>query len=112
MEQIACEGNYPKPNDQMNIPEDALLDTTAAAKTSLLLTPYDMVSAQSFTNIKQSVDESFIKFIYHLKVAWERQIESKEARKEMLVKMATTNANSMTKTILRSLPLNPEPTID
>lgn len=30
----------------------------------------------------------------------------------MLVKMAMTNSNSTTKTILRSLPLDPEPTID
>lgn len=48
----------------------------------------------------------------HLKVTLERQLESKEARKEMLVKMALTNVNSAAKTILRSLPLYPEPTID
>lgn len=63
LEQIVGEGNYFKPNDQTNISEAALLDITVAAKPSLLLTPDDTVSAQSFTNIKQGIDESFIKFI-------------------------------------------------
>lgn len=60
------EGNYCKPNEQTNIPEAALLDITIAAKTLLLLTPDDTVPTQSFTNIKQGMDESFIKFMDRL----------------------------------------------
>lgn len=58
------------------------------------------------------MDESFTKFVDHLKVALERQIGSKEDRKEVLVKMAMANANPETKTVLGSLPLDPEPRID
>ncbi|RMB91381.1 hypothetical protein DUI87_32172 [Hirundo rustica rustica] len=111
-QQIAGEGNYLKPQDQTGIPEAALLEITTAAKTSLFLTPDDTVPTQSFTNIKQGVDETFIKFVDCPKVALEKKIESKEAQKEMLIKMSMIHANSETKPILRSLPLDSEPTID
>lgn len=42
----------------------------------------------------------------------EKQIESKGAREVMLSKLALLNANSETKNILCSFPLEPEPTID
>lgn len=38
-------------------------------------------------------------------------MECKEARKEMLIKITMINANSTAKTTLRSLPLNPQPTL-
>lgn len=95
-----------------DIPEAALFDITNAAKTSLLLTPDDSIPVQSFTNIKQGVDELFIKFVDCLKDDLEKQSESREAKKEMFIKLAKMNANTDTKTILRSLPLEPEPTID
>lgn len=41
-----------------------------------------------------------------------KQIESVGAQKEFLCKLATANANSESKKILRALPLNPEPRTD
>ncbi|TRZ08965.1 hypothetical protein HGM15179_018140, partial [Zosterops borbonicus] len=67
--------------------------------------------SRSFTTIKQGVKESFTKFVDILKAALEKQLESADARREMLVKMAPLNANLATKPILRALPLDPEPTI-
>lgn len=63
------------------MPETVLLDIATTDKTSLLLIPDDFVPTQSFTNIKQGVDESFIKFVDHLKMALEKQIESRGTRK-------------------------------
>lgn len=82
------------------------------AKASLLLVPDDAVPEQSFTNIKQGIEESFPIFVDRMKAALEKQLESMEARKEMLVKMTMLNANSSTKAILRTLPVDPPPTID
>lgn len=62
--------------------------------------------------IKQGVEESFTKFVDRMKAALEKQMESAEARKEMLVKMTLFNANATTKPILRALPMDPNPTID
>lgn len=111
-ERIAGEGNYLRPTEQFDIPDVALREIARAAKVSLLLAPDETVPAQSFTNIKQGVEESFTKFVDRLKAALEKQLESPEARKEMLVKMALLNANSVTKPTLRALPLDLEPTTD
>lgn len=112
MDQMVGEGGFQKPTDQaQHLPEAALQDIASAAKTSLLLTPDGFVPTQSFTNIKHRIDETFIKFVDRLKIALERQIESPEARKEGLNKMAMANANAKCKVILRSLPLETEPPI-
>ncbi|TRZ14259.1 hypothetical protein HGM15179_012841 [Zosterops borbonicus] len=111
-EQIASEGNYLKAADQFDILDSALREIASAAKASLTLVPDETVPVHSFTSIKQGVDESFTKFVDRLKAALEKQLESADARKEMLVKMALLNANSITKPILRALPLDPQPTID
>ncbi|RMC15224.1 hypothetical protein DUI87_07408 [Hirundo rustica rustica] len=71
-----------------------------------------ILPTQSFTTIKQGPDESFIKFIDRLKIALKKPIESREVRKEMLVKLVLMNANKEIKEVLRSLPLEPEPTFD
>lgn len=112
VEQIAWEGNYLKPTDQFGILDSALREIGSTAKVPLLLVPDESVPVQSFTTIKQGVKESFTKFVDILKAALEKQLESADARREMLVKMAPLNANLATKPILRALPLDPEPTID
>ncbi|TRZ07376.1 hypothetical protein HGM15179_019734 [Zosterops borbonicus] len=112
LEQIAGEGNYLRPTDQFDIPDSALREIASAAKASLTLVPDESVPSQSFTSIKQGVEESFTKFVDRLKATLEKQLESADARKEMLVKMAFLNANATTKPILLALPLDPSPTID
>lgn len=107
-EQIAGEGNYLRPTKQFDIPAATLREIASTVKASLLLVQDETVPVQSFTNIKQGVEESFTKFVDRLKAALEKQLESPEARKEMLVKMALLNANSTTKPILRALPLDPD----
>lgn len=99
------------PQDQAKDLQEAALSDITAAKTSLLLTLDDTLPTQSFTNIKQGTSEIFIKFVDRLKVALERQIESPEAKKEVLNKMALAKANEC-KTILRALTFNQEPTIN
>ncbi|KAF2978744.1 hypothetical protein EK904_001860, partial [Melospiza melodia maxima] len=97
---MAGEGDFQMPQDQAkDLQEAALIDIATAAKTSQLRTLDDTLPTQSFTNIKQG-----------LKVALERQIESPEAKKEVLNKMALAKANEC-KTILRALTFDPEPTI-
>lgn len=81
------------------------------ARASLLLVPDEAVPEQSFTNIRQGIEESFTKFVDRMKAALEKQLESTEARKEMLVKMTMLNANSA-KAILKAVPIDPPPMID
>lgn len=113
LEQLAGEGDLQKPSDQADtLPKATLQDVAIAAKTSLFLTPDDSTPTQYFSTIKQGIDESFIKFVDRIKDALEKQIESTEARKELLCKLAMSNANEKCKTILRALPLDTEPTIE
>lgn len=76
------------------------------------MVPDQAVPEQSFTTITQGIEETFTKFVDRMKAALEKQLESPEARKEMLIKMTMLNANSSTKAILRALPLDPPLTID
>lgn len=94
LEQIAGEGNYIKPVDQFDIPDSALREIASLAKVALLLVQDEVVPEQSFMTIKQGVEESFTKFIDRLKAVLEKKLESVEARKEMLVKMALLNGSS------------------
>ncbi|XP_014114834.1 PREDICTED: endogenous retrovirus group K member 18 Pol protein-like [Pseudopodoces humilis] len=113
LEQLAGEGDFQKPRDQArDLPEAALQDIANAAKISLFTTPDDKVPTHCFTNIKQGATESFIKYIDKLKVAIEKQIETPQAQKELLVKIAMANANQECRAVLQALPLDPEPTID
>lgn len=69
MDQIVGEGGFQKCTDQaQHLPEAALQDMASAAKTLLLLTPDGSVPTQSFTNIKQGIDETFTKFVDRLKI--------------------------------------------
>ncbi|XP_050842332.1 uncharacterized protein LOC127060969 [Serinus canaria] len=113
VEQLAEEGELKKPADQLEtLNKDALQDVGLAAKTSLLFINDESMPSSRFSTIKQGADESFIKFVDRIKDALEKQIESPEARKELLCKLAMSNSNAKCKTILRSLPIDTDPTIE
>lgn len=112
LDQLVGEGNYVKPVDQFDIPEAVLREIATLAKAALLMVPDEAIPEQSFATIKQGLEESFTKFVDRMKAALEKQLESPEARKEMLVKMTILNANASTKAVLRALPVDPPPTID
>lgn len=52
-----------------------------------------------------------MQFVDKLKQTLERQINSKQAREIILLKLAIENANPDCKQLLKSLPLKPEPTL-
>lgn len=83
--------------DQFDIPETALREIAISAKAALLMVPDQTVPEQSFTTITQGIEESFTKFVDRMKAALEKQLESPEARKEMLIKMTMLNANTSTR---------------
>ena len=113
IEQLAGESNFQKPTDQAQLlPEATLQDIAIAAKTILLLTRDNSIPTQNFANIKQGVKETFLEFVDRLKLALKKQIESIEGHKEVLNKIAMVNANQKCRAILRSLPLDSEPTIE
>ena len=113
IQQLAGEGEFERPSKQIDtLPEEVLQEIANAAKTSFLLTPDDSKPTLHFSTIKQGVDESFIKFVDRLKDALEKQIDSSEAQKELLRKLALCNANEKCKSILRALPIDTEPTIE
>ncbi|XP_054374450.1 uncharacterized protein LOC129047136, partial [Molothrus ater] len=111
--QLAGEGDLQKPADQLEtLNKEALQDIALAAKTSLLLVHDESMPTMHFSAIKQGTDESFIKFVDRLRDALEKQIESTEAKKELLCKLALCNSNEKCKAILRSLPMDTDPTIE
>lgn len=74
VKQLAGEGDLQKPSDQANtLPKAALQILAIAAKTSLCLTPDYSIPTQDFSNIKQGVDETIIKFVDRIKDALEKQ---------------------------------------
>lgn len=84
VEQLAGEGEFQKPADQLEtLNKDALQDVALAAKTSLLLIHDESVPTMHFSTIKQGADESFIKLVDRIKDALKKQIESPEARKKL-----------------------------
>lgn len=66
---------------------------------------------KSFSDIRQGIDETFIKFIERLRDTIDKQIDCHGARDELLSKLAASNSNAECKKIIRALPLDPEPTI-
>lgn len=104
VEQLAGEGELQKSADQLEtLSKDALQDVALTAKTSLLIINDESIPTCHFSTIKQGADESFIKFVDRLKDALEKQIESPEARKELLCKLAMSNSNEKCKTILKNV---------
>lgn len=64
-----------------------------------------------FTEIKQGMDEPYIKFLDHLKSALDKQIPIDHARQQLLKWLAISNANPSCKRILCALSHDPRPTL-
>lgn len=112
VEQLSGDGDFRKPQKQAwYLPRAALEDIKNAAQNALFQTPDGNTPQKSFFNIRQDMDETFIKFIDRLKDAIDKQIDCPRARELLLSKLAVSTANAECKKIIRALPSGPEPTI-
>lgn len=104
IEHLCREGNLEWPQDQaQDIPEAVLRNIKKAVQEALLQTllqtPDDATHTLNFSDVRQGIEESFIKFIDCLKSSIERQVENAEARKETLHSLAVANSNAEYKKI-------------
>jgi len=111
IEHLTGTGQHSDPVAQArDIPREALEATREEAKKALLKVPDSQKPQKTFTSITQDPREPYMQFIDRLKQALERQIDNKEAREILLLKLAVENANVDCKKLLKSLP-NPNPTL-
>uniref|UniRef100_A0A674GI07 CCHC-type domain-containing protein n=1 Tax=Taeniopygia guttata TaxID=59729 RepID=A0A674GI07_TAEGU len=112
IDQLAGEGTYTDPQRQARLlNRQVLQDIKEAAKAALLHVPDGNKPELDFTEIKQGMDEPYIKILDCLKLALDKQIPIDRAREELLKRLAISNANPNCKKILRALPQEPEPTL-
>ncbi|XP_064267004.1 uncharacterized protein LOC135294964 [Passer domesticus] len=112
IDQLSGEGAHTDPQIQARtLSRQVLQDVKEAAKTALLQVPDGNKPELDFTEIKQGIDEPYIKFLDRLKMALEKQIPIDRARQELLKRLAISNANPTCKKALRTLPQDPEPTL-
>lgn len=109
VENLSREKLQPPQEQAQLLPKAVLEDIKNAAQSALFQTPDGTTPIQNFSDIRQ--DETFIKFVDRLKDSIDKQIDSPQARKELLNKLAVSNANPEGKKVIRGLPLDPEPTI-
>lgn len=106
------EGAYTQPNEQaVNLPRPVLNYIKDTAKKALRQVPDGSTPSLDFVDIKQRPSESYMKFIYRLKLTLDRQILQERAKEELLRKLAVSNANPECKKVLHSLPPETEPTL-
>ncbi|RMC10111.1 hypothetical protein DUI87_12909 [Hirundo rustica rustica] len=105
------EGRWTAPVDQANtIPPKALQIIRDHAITAFFgMAPDGPVIP--YSKILQEPKESFTAFVERLTRAIELQVPDVTARRGILREMAFTNANSVSRTAILSLPLDPPPTI-
>ncbi|RMB92855.1 hypothetical protein DUI87_30749 [Hirundo rustica rustica] len=111
LDHLMGEGRWTAPVDQANIiPPKALDIVRDHAMTAFFgmapdgpITPY--------SKIFQEQEESFTAFVERLTRAVELQIPDVTARRGILREMAFNNANSLCRTAVLSLPLDPPPTL-
>ncbi|KAK4829227.1 hypothetical protein QYF61_002492 [Mycteria americana] len=61
---------------------------------------------QSFTSIQQGLQEPYMQFIDRLRDALDKQIENREAKEALILKLAVENANMDYKKLLQAMPVN------
>ncbi|TRZ06805.1 hypothetical protein HGM15179_020304 [Zosterops borbonicus] len=111
IDQLAGEGAHTDPNAQAALPREALEGVTEAARYAFLKVPDAKTPQQSFINIKQVPEETYMQFVDRLKQTLERQIDNDQAREVVLLKLAVENANEDCKRLSKTLPPEPEPTL-
>lgn len=111
IDHLAGEGVHTDPNGQATLLREVLQNITEAARLAFLKVPDAKTLQQSFINIKQGPQEPYMQFVDKLKQTLERQIDKKQAREIILLKLAIENANRDCKQLLKSLLLEPEPTL-
>ncbi|XP_015504899.1 endogenous retrovirus group K member 6 Gag polyprotein-like [Parus major] len=112
IEHIAGEGAHSDPDDQAAVlTQPVLNEIKEAARKAMIQVPDGSRPDFDFADVRQDPNEPYIKFLDRLKLALDRQILLERAKEELLKRLAVANANEQCKRVLRTLPIDPEPTI-
>lgn len=103
VESLVGEGRYATTPAQVQLPMEALNDSKNLAYQAFMKVPDVGKPQRSFTNIRQGLQEPYMKFIETLKDALDKQVENEEARQILLQKLAIENANTDCQKVLRPL---------
>lgn len=86
---------------------DAVLQQSASLALQAMLKLSEVGKVEpSFTNIKQQVSELYMQFIDRLWDAVDKQVDNREAKEALMLKLAVENADTDCKKILQALPVN------
>uniref|UniRef100_A0A8B9DNE3 CCHC-type domain-containing protein n=1 Tax=Anser cygnoides TaxID=8845 RepID=A0A8B9DNE3_ANSCY len=87
--------------------DDAILRQSASLAFQAMLKLPEVGKAEpSFTSIRQQITEPYMQFIDRLRDALDKQIDNREAKEALILKLAVENANTDCKKILQALPAN------
>lgn len=86
---------------------DAILRQSASLALQAMLKLLEVGKVEhSFTSIKQQVSEPYMQFIGRLWDAVDKQVDDREAKEVLMLKLAVENANTDCKKIIQALPVN------
>ncbi|RMC04896.1 hypothetical protein DUI87_18071 [Hirundo rustica rustica] len=111
LDHLMGEGRWTAPVDQANIIPPKALDIVRDHAMTAFFGMAPDGPKTSYFKIFQEQEESFTAFVERLTRAVELQIPDVSARRGILREMAFNNANSLCRTAILSLPLDPPPTL-
>ncbi|KAK4805325.1 hypothetical protein QYF61_018188 [Mycteria americana] len=94
------------PRLQARLDPNILRQSAALALQAMLRLPEVGKPEQSFTSIRQGLQEPYMQFIDRLRDALDKQIENREAKEALILKLAVENANTDCKKLLQAMPVN------
>lgn len=104
--QLLGTGPFLDPRLQARLNAAILRQSASLALQAMLELPAAGEAEPSFTSVRQRVTEPYVQFIDRLRGALDRQIDNREAKEVLTLKLAVENANADCKKILRALPAN------
>ncbi|KAK4822304.1 hypothetical protein QYF61_013003 [Mycteria americana] len=94
------------PRLQATLDPNVLRQSAALALQAMLRLPEVGKPEQLFTSIRQGLEEPYMQFIDRLTDVLDKQIENREAKEALILKLAMENANMDCKKLLQALPVN------
>uniref|UniRef100_A0A8B9U473 CCHC-type domain-containing protein n=1 Tax=Anas zonorhyncha TaxID=75864 RepID=A0A8B9U473_9AVES len=104
--QLMGTGPFLDPRLQARLNAAILRQAASLALQAMLKLPGAGEAEPPFTSVRQRLTEPYMRFIGRLRGALDRQIDNREAKEVLTLKLAVENANADCKKILRALPAN------
>lgn len=111
LQHVMGEGDWETPNKQAAGLPRPLLAEVAKLGIKAFNNMQPSGPVESYLDVFQGPQESFLQFIERLTVAVERQEEDELAREKLVTSLAFKHANQLCKQAMLTLPRNPRPTL-